>query len=84
MNAQYQQLVQAELYAKLASNVPNFTIGRPPPVSEVECKNIHNNGRGLSLAPYSNSIPTVASGAPYADEPDVGSPISGCENQPKF
>lgn len=87
LNAQYQQLVQAELYAKLASNVPNFTI-EAATSSEVGIlqKNIHNNGRGLSLRALFDSIPTLLSRlAPCM----LMSPMSVAQyldvkNQPKF
>lgn len=60
LNAQYQELVKAELYAKLAANHPDFTI-EAANTSEVGVlqKNIHNKGRGTSLRSLFDAIPNM-------------------------
>lgn len=62
MNAQYQELVKAELYARLAAKLPDFTV-EAASSSEVGVlqKNIHNKGRGTSLRNLFDSIPNMLS-----------------------
>lgn len=60
MNAQYQELVKAELYARLAANHPDFTV-EAANSSEVGVlqKNIHNKGRGTALRTLFDAIPII-------------------------
>ncbi len=60
LNAQYQELVKAELYAKLASGLPNLTT-EASENSEVGIlmRNINNKGRGNSLRTIFDSIPNL-------------------------
>ena len=62
MNAQYQELVKAELYARLAANHPDFTV-EAASSSEVGVlqKNIHNKGRGTALRALFDAIPNMLS-----------------------
>ena len=62
LNAQYQELVKAELFARLASRHPDFTI-EAANSSEVGIlqKNIHNKGRGMALRSLFDAIPNMLS-----------------------
>lgn len=62
VNAQYQELVKAELYARLAARHPDFTI-EASTSSEVGVlqKNLRNKGRGTSLRTLFDEIPTMLS-----------------------
>lgn len=60
--ARFEELTRQELYAKLASNIPSFTI-EAAQNSEVGIlqKNIRNNGRGISIRKLFDQIPTLLS-----------------------
>ena len=62
LKANFEELTKKEIFAKLASNIPNFT--REASLnSEVGIlqKNIRNNGRGMSIRKIVDSIPTLLS-----------------------
>jgi len=58
----FEDLTKKEIFAKLASNIPNFT-REASQNSEVGIlqKNIRNNGRGMSIRKIVDSIPTLLS-----------------------
>lgn len=62
VNAQYQELVKAELYARLAAKHPDFSI-EASGSSEVGVlqKNLRNKGRGTSLRALFDEIPNMLS-----------------------
>lgn len=62
INAQYQELVKAEIYARLAAKHPDFTI-EASSSSEVGVlqKNLRNRGRGTSLRALFDQIPNMLS-----------------------
>ena len=62
LKANFEELTKKEIFAKLASNIPNFT-REASQNSEVGIlqKNIRNNGRGMSIRKIVDSIPTLLS-----------------------
>ncbi|MDR1764124.1 MAG: DUF3320 domain-containing protein [Dysgonamonadaceae bacterium] len=60
LNSQFENLVRKELYARLASNLPNFTI-EAAQNSEVGIlqRNIRNNARGISIRKLFDQIPAL-------------------------
>ena len=62
LKASFEEITKNEIFAKLASNIPNFT-REASQNSEVGIlqKNIRNNGRGMSIRKIVDSIPTLLS-----------------------
>lgn len=62
LKASFEEVTKKEIFAKLASNIPNFT-REASQNSEVGIlqKNIRNNGRGMSIRKIIDSIPTLLS-----------------------
>jgi DNA polymerase III delta prime subunit len=62
LTSDFEELTRKELYAKLASNIPSFTV-EAAQTSEVGIlqRNIRNNGRGISIRKLFDQIPTLLS-----------------------